>query len=80
MLRNVSGDWLDNSGWTTALTNSGITTSGKAQSFIGVYHICRTRYIHQVSVALYVLMCKAYTNYVSMCNFYEEADKDRHTA
>ena len=51
MLWGVSGDWLDGSGWVTALTNSGIASSGKAQSFIGVHHICRTRYMHQVSVA-----------------------------
>ena len=65
MLWSVSGDWLDCSGWTTALTNSGISTSGKANSFIGVHHICRTRYMHQVSVAaLYSLMKNAYNNYV----------------
>ena len=65
MLWSVSGDWLDGSGWTTAITNSGISSSGKAQSFIGVHHICRTRYIHQVSVAaLYVLMNKAYNQYI----------------
>ena len=51
MLWGVSGDWLDGSGWVTALTNSGIASSGKAQSFIGVHHICRTRYMHQVTVA-----------------------------
>ena len=38
---------------------------GKAQSFIGVHHICRTRYIHQVSVAaLYSLLTKAYESHV----------------
>jgi hypothetical protein len=65
MLWSVSGDWLDGRGWTTALTNSGISTSGKAHSFIGVQHICSTRYIHQVSVAaLYMLMKMAYKQYV----------------
>ena len=51
MLWSVFGDWLDGSGWTTALTNSDISTSGKVQSFIGVHYICRSRYLHQVSVA-----------------------------
>ena len=61
----VSGDLLDGSGCITALTNSGISISGKAQSFISVHHICRTRYMHQVSVAaLYMLMIKAYDQYV----------------
>ncbi|KAL7395746.1 hypothetical protein ABVT39_022389 [Epinephelus coioides] len=65
MLWSVSGDWLDGSRWTTALTNSGISTSGKAQAFISVHHICRTRYMHQVSVAtLYVLMKTAYDQYM----------------
>ena len=66
MLWSVSGDCLDGSGWTTALTNSGNSTSGKAQSFIGVHHICRTRYMHQISVAsLYMLMQKAYDHYLT---------------
>ena len=66
MLWSVSGDWLNGSGWTTALTNSGISTSGKAEPFIGVHHICRTRYMHQVSVAaLYMLMKTAYEQYVN---------------
>ena len=65
MLWGVSGDCLDGSGWITALTTGGISTSGKAQSFISVHHICRTRYMHQVSVAaLYMLMRKAYDHYV----------------
>ena len=65
MLWSVSGNWLDGSGWTTAVTNSGIATSGRAQSYIGVHHICRTRYIHQVSVAaLFILMQKAYDQFV----------------
>ena len=73
MLWSVSGDWLEGSGWTTALTNSGISTSGKAQSFIGVHHICRTRYMHQVSVAaLFVLLKKAYNRYMEKLQNCEE--------
>ena len=69
MLLGVSGDWLDGSGWVTALTNSGITSSGKAQSYIGVHHICRTRYMHQVSVAaLYTLLKKAYDRHTNQAN------------
>lgn len=65
MLWTVSGDWLEYSGWTTAITNSGVATSGTAQSFIGASHICR--YVHQVSVtALYTLMKKAYDQYVEL--------------
>ena len=69
MLWGVSGDWLDGSGWVTALTNSGIASSGKAQSFIGVHHICRTRYMHQVSVAaIYTLVKRAYDRHISKAN------------
>lgn len=65
MLWTVSGDWLDGSGWTTAITNSCVATSGTAQSLIGASHICRTRYVHQVSVtALYTLLRKAYHKYI----------------
>ena len=74
MLWGVSGDWLDGSGWVTAITNSGVATSGKAQSFIGVHHICRTRYIHQVSVAaLYSLLTKAYESHVYQAMIDERA-------
>ena len=69
MLWDVSGDWLDGSGWVTALTNSGIVSSGKAQPFIGVHHICRTRYMHQMSTAaLYTLFTKAYDSYINGAN------------
>ena len=65
MLCSVPGDWLDCSGWTTALTNSGILTSSKAQSFISIPHICRTLYFHNMSVAaLYMLMKMAFEQYV----------------
>ena len=61
----MSGNWLDGSDWITALTNSGISTSGKPQSFISIHHICRTRYMQQVSTAaLYMLMRQAYDHYV----------------
>ena len=75
MLWGVSGDWLDGSCWITALTNSGISTSGKAQSFISVHHICRTRYMHHVSIAaLYMLMRKANDQYVERTTNYDNGD------
>ena len=75
MLCSVSGDWLDGSGWSTALTNSGISTSGKAQTFIGLHHICRSHYMYEVSVAaLYMFMKKAYDQYVEKAM--NDADDD----
>jgi len=52
MLWEVNGTWFHGSGWTTAITNSGVASSGVAESFIGVSHIARTRYMHQVSLSL----------------------------
>ena len=56
MLWSVSGDWLECSGWTTVVTNSTTT-----DSFLSTSHICKTRYMHTVSVAaIYLLEVKAY--------------------
>ena len=64
MVLDMLGDWLEGSGWTTALTNSGITSSGVAESFIGVSHLTRTRYFHQVTaLALYTLFLRAHDQY-----------------
>ena len=41
MLWTTSGDWLESSGLTTAITNAGVATSGTAQSSIGAAHICQ---------------------------------------
>ena len=35
---NILGEWLDGSGWTTALTEASITTSGKAEPLISASH------------------------------------------
>ena len=66
MLWEVNGTWFDGSGWTTAITNSRVASSGVAQSFIGVSHITRTRYMHQVSaLTLYLLLNQAYDHYIT---------------
>ena len=40
------GDFLTSSGWTAALTDANIATSGKAESFLEVSHITHTRHSH----------------------------------
>ena len=50
-LWNVFGDYLADSGWTTALTEAGIASSGTADSFLKSSHLARTRHAHQVTVA-----------------------------
>ena len=58
---DVLGDWLEDSGWTEAITQAEITGAGKADSFLNASHITRTRHAHQVTAAaLYTLLQKAY--------------------
>ncbi|XP_048577134.1 uncharacterized protein LOC5514185 [Nematostella vectensis] len=49
-LWSVVGDLLDGSGWTTAITESNVASSGEADSFLRVTHLTRTRHAHQVTV------------------------------
>ncbi len=68
----VLGDLLDGSGWTGALTQANIATSGTADSYLKVSHLTRTRHAHQVTAAaLYILLHKAYTEY---CSSQEDSD------
>ena len=58
------GDLLEDSGWTGALVQAGITTSGLADSFLKATHVTRSRRAHQVTASsLYLLMKKAYDDY-----------------
>ena len=47
---NTYGDYLEGSGWTSVLTQAGITSSGTADSFLKAAHLTRTRHAHQISV------------------------------
>ncbi len=51
----MSGEWHDSSGVTTALTNSGVVTSGTAQSILLCHNITRTRYYIYHLTQMYVL-------------------------
>ena len=42
-LWNVLGDLLDASGWTMALTEANVASSGIADSFLKATHLTRTR-------------------------------------
>jgi len=62
----VLGDLLDSSGWTGALTQVNVTTSGTADSYLKVSHVTRTRHAHQVTASsLHILLHRAYTEYSS---------------
>ena len=57
------GDWLDGSGWTSALVAAEVATGGVAESFIKATHVTRTRRVHQVTAAcLFILQSKAYSD------------------
>ena len=43
------GDWLEDSGWTNALVQAEIASSGTANSFIHASHVTKTRHAHQVT-------------------------------
>ena len=63
-LRTV-GDWLDASGWVSALIDANIASAGKADSFLKAAHVSRTRHAHQMTAAsLYILMNRAYQGYL----------------
>ncbi|KAK4304447.1 hypothetical protein Pmani_023602 [Petrolisthes manimaculis] len=59
------GTLLQDSGWTTALTESGIATTGTADSFLSASSVTRTRQMHQVTASsLYKLLTESYEAYV----------------
>jgi len=59
-LMKTIGDWLDGSGWTAALVNASVTSSGRAESMLNASNIPRTRYAHEVTAAsLYILQRRA---------------------
>jgi len=62
----VLGDLFDSSGWTGALTQAKIASTGTADSYLKVSHVTRTRHAHQVTASsLNILLHKAYTKYSS---------------
>jgi len=60
------GHWLDGSGWTYCLVQSGISTAGVADSFLRAADIKRSRYAHSVTAAaLYECLQRSYAAYCS---------------
>ena len=45
------GSWLLGSGWTEAIAQAEITTTGRAESLVTSTHIRRTRYVHQFTTS-----------------------------
>ena len=58
------GDWLDESGWTSAFAEAGVASPGTADSFLKASHLTRTRHAHQITASsLSILMHRAYDEY-----------------
>ena len=65
------GKLLEQSGWTSAIAEAGVASSGTAESFLTVSSITRTRLAHQITAcSLYKLKKEAYQDYCS-----EETDR-----
>jgi len=72
----VVGDWLCGSGWTAVLVQSGVVTSGVADSLLRAAHVKRTRHMHEVTAAsLYVLQRRAYAiDLPGLSDFHDKLD------
>ena len=58
------GDLLEGSGWTVALSNSGITSPGNDALITG-HDVAKTKYMHQVTaLALHQLMVSSYDEHI----------------
>ncbi|EDO43913.1 predicted protein [Nematostella vectensis] len=62
----VLGQWLEDSGWTVALVDADVASSGTADSFLKASSVTRTRRAHQVTAcSLYLLLQRGYQRYVA---------------
>ena len=61
VILNCLGDWLEDGGWTTALSNPGVTSAGNDSLCTG-HAVAKTKYVHQFTAnkALYILMIDAF--------------------
>ena len=58
------GDFLDGSGWTSALADADVTTPGKAESLLKSSHVKRARHVHIVTCStLWILLHQEYDEY-----------------
>ena len=60
----VLGIWLDGSGWTSVIVDSGVSSASVAESFIKTSHLTRTGRAHQITAAsLHILKHNALRKY-----------------
>ena len=59
------GSLLEDNGWTGALAEAGVASSGTAESFLSAASVTKTRQAHQVTAcSLYKLLKSAYSAYM----------------
>ncbi len=62
------GTWLEDSGWTAALVQADVSTSGTADSYIKATHVTKSRHAHQVTAAsLSILKTGRFKHTPSLC-------------
>ena len=54
VLMNATGNWIQGSGWVEAFVQANITTAGRIDSFLNGSKVKRTRYAHQLSLAVFI--------------------------
>ena len=60
-LMGAIGNWLEDSGWASIITNSGVARPGIAQSILTGHDVAKGKYAHQVTAAsLHILRRKAF--------------------
>ena len=60
-------DWLNGSGWKTALVQAGVTTCERADAISNGSQVTRARYAHQVTAAvLHLLQRAAFDDYIQL--------------
>ena len=61
---SIIGDWLEGSGWSTAIVDAGVTTTGRGEALLSGSHVKRSRHVHQVTkAALHVLRERTYSQF-----------------
>ena len=58
VMLSCPGDWLHDSGWTIALPNAGVKSSGN-DSLLSGHDVPKTKYVHQVTSSI---LCRLMTN------------------
>ena len=55
---SMIGDWLEGGGWSDLIANAQVFTSGTSKALLSAFHVKKSRYAHQVSVATLHLLLK----------------------